>query len=137
MVATTGTTAAASSFVALQAAFIWINYRLNRGVPPAPPPPAAAAPELGAVCPLSAEAPGSWGSLAVGFLAALAFLAGVGVAAIGIAGICWCSGLGAALLAGASSRLRGSKRPTDFPLAVIAPYGSGTGGSPPRPIEDW
>ena len=137
MVAPAGTTAAASTFVALQAAFLWINYLFKRGGAPAPPAPVAAASEIGAACPLPAEAPGSWSSLAVGFVATLAFLAGVGVAAICIAGVCWCSGLGAVLLAGASSRLRGCKRPTDSPLAVIAPYGSGTGGSPPRPVEDW
>ncbi len=137
MVAPIGTTAAASTFVVLQAALILINYRVNRGVPPAPPAPAAAASETGAFCPLPAEAPGSWSPLAVGFLTTLAFLAGVGVAAIGIAGVCWCSGLGAVLLAGASSRVRGSRRPLDSPLAVTSPYGSDTRGSPPRPIEDW
>ena len=127
MVAPAGTTAAASTFVALQAAFLWINYLFKRGGAPAPPAPAAAASEIGAACPLPAEAPGSWSSLAVGFLTPLAFLAGVGVAAIGIAVLCWCSGLGAVLLAGATPRYRGSQRPLDSPLAVIAPYDSDTG----------
>ena len=122
-----GTTTAAGYFVAIQAALIWIKYLFGRGVPATPPAPAATAPDIGAACPLEAEASGSWSPLAVGLLAPLAFLAGVGVAAIGIAVLCWLSGLGAVLLAGVTSRYRSSQRPLDSPLAVIAPYDSDSG----------
>ncbi len=122
-----GTTTAAGYFVALQAALIWVKYLFKREVPATPPAPAATASEIGAACPLVAEASGSWSPLAVGLLAPLAFLAGVGVAAIGIAVLCWCSGLGAVLLAGVTSRYRSSQRPLDSPLAVIAPYDSDSG----------
>ncbi len=89
-----GTTTAAGYFVALQAALIWVKYLFKREVPATPPAPAATAPDIGAACPLEAEASGSWSPLAVGLLAPLAFLAGVGVAAIGIAVLCWLSGWG-------------------------------------------